>query len=205
MKVLIGIDPHKASVTVAVVDEAVGELVERASFPQNRAGLRSLERWAKRFPSVVGRWRTLAASVGTWRGGWQRPASPWWTCRPSFRHGCGCSRLATPARTMGSMPSPPRSGRLAQRAAGGGRSRGRLGGVAPAFREARRPGGRAYPGERELEILALIAAGRSNKEIADRLFVSVSTVKSHTNNLYRKLDARSRTQAVARAREMNLL
>jgi transposase len=50
MKVLIGVDPHKASVAVAVVDEAAGELLERTSFPQNRAGLRSLERWAKRFP-----------------------------------------------------------------------------------------------------------------------------------------------------------
>jgi transposase len=50
MKVLIGVDPHKGSVAVAVVDEAKGELLERASFPQNRAGLRSLERWAKRFP-----------------------------------------------------------------------------------------------------------------------------------------------------------
>jgi transposase len=50
MEVLIGVDPHKASVAVAVVDEASGELVERATFPQNRAGLRSLERWAKRFP-----------------------------------------------------------------------------------------------------------------------------------------------------------
>jgi transposase len=49
MKVLIGVDPHKASVAVAVVDE-VGEFVECATFPQNRAGLRSLERWAKRFP-----------------------------------------------------------------------------------------------------------------------------------------------------------
>ena len=49
-KVLIGVDPHKASVAVAAVDEALGELVERASFPQDRAGLRSLERWAKRFP-----------------------------------------------------------------------------------------------------------------------------------------------------------
>ena len=48
-RVLIGVDPHKASVTVAVVDEAVGELIERASFPQNRTGLRALERWAKRF------------------------------------------------------------------------------------------------------------------------------------------------------------
>jgi transposase len=50
MKVLIGVDPHKTSLAVAVVDEATGELLERASFPQNRSGLRSLERWAKRFP-----------------------------------------------------------------------------------------------------------------------------------------------------------
>jgi transposase len=50
MKVLIGVDPHKTSVAVAAVEEAAGELVERASFPQSRAGLRALERWAKRFP-----------------------------------------------------------------------------------------------------------------------------------------------------------
>ena len=50
MKVLIGVDPHKATLAAAVVDEVAGELVECASFPQNRAGLRTLERWAKRFP-----------------------------------------------------------------------------------------------------------------------------------------------------------
>jgi transposase len=50
MKVLIGVDPHKTSVAVAAIDEAKGELLERASFPQNRTGLRALERWAKRFP-----------------------------------------------------------------------------------------------------------------------------------------------------------
>ena len=60
MKVLIGVDPHKASVAVAAVDEAGGELVERANFPQNRAGLRSLERWAKRFPER--RWAVENAS-----------------------------------------------------------------------------------------------------------------------------------------------
>jgi transposase len=49
MKVLIGVDPHKASVAVAAVDEATGELLERASFPQDRAGLGALERWARRF------------------------------------------------------------------------------------------------------------------------------------------------------------
>jgi transposase len=50
MKVVIGVDPHKKSIALAAVDEAKGELLERASFPQNRAGLRSLERWARRFP-----------------------------------------------------------------------------------------------------------------------------------------------------------
>src|ERR671912_727760 len=50
MKVLIGVDPHKASLAVAAIDEATSELIERASFPQDRTGLRSLERWAKRFP-----------------------------------------------------------------------------------------------------------------------------------------------------------
>jgi transposase len=50
MEVLIGVDPHKGSLDVAAIDEATGELLERASFPQDRAGLRILERWAKRFP-----------------------------------------------------------------------------------------------------------------------------------------------------------
>jgi hypothetical protein len=68
MKVLIGVDPHKASVAVAVVDEAACELVERAAFPQDRDGLRSLERFKRNgSPSVVGRWRTPAASVDTWQ------------------------------------------------------------------------------------------------------------------------------------------
>jgi LuxR family transcriptional regulator, maltose regulon positive regulatory protein len=58
---------------------------------------------------------------------------------------------------------------------------------------------------RELEILQLVAVGKSNRRIATELFVSVGTVKTHLNNLYRKLNARSRTQAVARARELNLI
>jgi LuxR family transcriptional regulator, maltose regulon positive regulatory protein len=59
--------------------------------------------------------------------------------------------------------------------------------------------------ERELEVLRLIASGKSNRRIATELFVSVGTVKTHINNLYRKLDAHSRTQALARARELKLL
>ena len=50
MKVLIGVDPHKATLAVAAIDEATGELLERAAFPQDRTGLRCLDRWAKRFP-----------------------------------------------------------------------------------------------------------------------------------------------------------
>jgi transposase len=50
MKVLIGVDPHKASVAVAAVDEAKDEFLESASFSHDRTGLRCLERWAKRFP-----------------------------------------------------------------------------------------------------------------------------------------------------------
>lgn len=59
--------------------------------------------------------------------------------------------------------------------------------------------------ERELEVLQLIADGLSNREIAQRLFVSVGTVKAHVNHVYGKLLVRSRTQAVARARELQLI
>src|SRR3712207_1104270 len=96
MKVLIGVDPHKASVAVAAVDEAGGELVERANFPQNRAGLRSLERWAKRFPER--RWAVENASgLGRHLAGRLAAAgeSVVGTCRRSSRQGFGCSREAT--------------------------------------------------------------------------------------------------------------
>jgi len=59
--------------------------------------------------------------------------------------------------------------------------------------------------ERELEVLQERAAGRSNKEIAARLHVSPSTVKTHVANLFAKLDARRRTEAIRRARELGLL
>jgi LuxR family transcriptional regulator, maltose regulon positive regulatory protein len=59
--------------------------------------------------------------------------------------------------------------------------------------------------ERELEVLRLIASGRSNQEIAQTLVVAVSTVKWHINNIYSKLGVRSRTQALVRAQELRLL
>jgi len=58
---------------------------------------------------------------------------------------------------------------------------------------------------RELEVLRLLAAGATNKQIANELVLVTGTVKAHLLNIYRKLDVHNRTQAVARARELNLL
>ena len=59
--------------------------------------------------------------------------------------------------------------------------------------------------ERELEILSLIAQGATNRQIADRLVVTVGTAKWHVHNILQKLDAANRSQAIARARELRLL
>lgn len=59
--------------------------------------------------------------------------------------------------------------------------------------------------ERALEVLRLIAVGASNREIAETLLVSIGTVKKHVNNIFIKLDAHSRTQAVATAQKYNIL
>jgi LuxR family maltose regulon positive regulatory protein len=57
---------------------------------------------------------------------------------------------------------------------------------------------------RELEILKLIEAGCTNQDIADRLVISIPTVKRHISNIYGKLGAKSRTQAVSLGRELRL-
>ena len=59
--------------------------------------------------------------------------------------------------------------------------------------------------DKEYEVLELLAAGHSNQEIADRLFVSTNTIKTHLASLYRKLEVSRRTRAVSRARELNLI
>lgn len=58
---------------------------------------------------------------------------------------------------------------------------------------------------RELEILEAIAAGLSTREIAEKLYVSENTVKTHSSRLFEKLDAKRRTQAVQRAKEAGLI
>jgi LuxR family maltose regulon positive regulatory protein len=59
--------------------------------------------------------------------------------------------------------------------------------------------------ERELEILRLIAQGFSNQEISERLHLALSTVKGHNRNIFGKLQVKRRTEAVVRARELELL
>ena len=59
--------------------------------------------------------------------------------------------------------------------------------------------------ERELEVLQLVAQGLSNREIAERLYLALPTVKGHNRNIYSKLQVSRRTEAVARARELGLL
>src|SRR6187455_989130 len=58
--------------------------------------------------------------------------------------------------------------------------------------------------KRELEILNLLAQGHSNQEIAAKLFVSLSTVKTHIQNLFEKLEVKRRTQAVEKAKRLSL-
>ena len=59
--------------------------------------------------------------------------------------------------------------------------------------------------QRELEILQLIAQGLSNREISERLFLALSTVKGHARIIFDKLQVQRRTEAVARARELGLV
>ena len=59
--------------------------------------------------------------------------------------------------------------------------------------------------KRELEILGLLAHGHSNQEIAAKLFVSLSTVKTHIQNLFEKLGVKRRIQAVEKAKRLNLI
>ena len=59
--------------------------------------------------------------------------------------------------------------------------------------------------KREIEVLQLMSRGMSNKEIAEQLFVSVSTIKTHSNNLFDKMEVKRRTQAIEKARKLGLI
>ena len=59
--------------------------------------------------------------------------------------------------------------------------------------------------QREMDVLQLMAAGATNQEIADRLFVSLNTIKTHTSRLFEKLDVKRRTQAIEKAKRLNII
>lgn len=59
--------------------------------------------------------------------------------------------------------------------------------------------------KRELEVLKLMAQGLANQQIADKLFVSLNTVKTHSSNLFSKLEVNRRTQAIQKAKELSLI
>jgi len=59
--------------------------------------------------------------------------------------------------------------------------------------------------QREVEVLELLSQGYSNQEIADKLFVSLNTIKTHISKIYQKLNAKRRTQAIQKARELALI
>ena len=58
---------------------------------------------------------------------------------------------------------------------------------------------------RELEVLQLMAAGKSNQEIADQLFLSLNTIKTHSSRLFEKMDVKRRTQAVELGKKLKLI
>jgi LuxR family maltose regulon positive regulatory protein len=103
-----------------------------------------------------------------------------------------------------------------QRAAAGGiqagylaalvRACGEAGAGPPRSRAAAAPPGMVEPlTSRELEVLRLLAAGRSNQRIARELFVALDTVKKHVTHVLGKLGAANRTEAAARARQLGLI
>lgn len=59
--------------------------------------------------------------------------------------------------------------------------------------------------EREIDVLSQLAKGRSNQEIADKLFISINTVKTHLSSLYQKLEVSRRSLAVKKARSLKLI
>jgi DNA-binding CsgD family transcriptional regulator len=77
--------------------------------------------------------------------------------------------------------------------------------VAPEFRLNESALQRLGISKREHEVLALMAQGLSNQEIADRLFVSLNTIKSHASNLFLKLEVSRRTQAIQKGKDSLML
>jgi transposase len=138
MKVLIGVDPHKARLAVAALDEAPGELLERAAFPQDRTGSRALERWARRFPKR--RWAMENA-------------------RGLGRHLAG--RLAAAGESVVDVP-PKLSARVRVLSTGNARKNEELDALATALAASRNARLAAVDPEADSEVLRLLSERRED-------------------------------------------
>ena len=190
------------------------DLVDRRDGRLRARGRRSRRRvrrdgpgWPAPRPSTPGcaGCRAPTAPRTSWSPSWRR-RSRRSGLRPPFETARSRARLAAVLRAAG---PPAEAGRRVAAARGASAAGGR----APAARAARVGGpapGRSAAAEaaggdealtaREQEVLALVAQGRSNREIAGRLFISAKTVSVHVSNILAKLGAASRTEAVAVAR-----
>ena len=110
------------------------------------------------------------------------------------------------AALLGRLIAAQRTGQAGRRASRSATWPGSSGPSTPGSPRRSRPPGIIDPlTSRELEVLEMLAAGRSNQAIAGELVVTLDTVKKHVGHVLGKLGAANRTEAVARARELNLL
>ena len=201
-------------------------LLRRAGRPRRRARLRRgpdpdrvgdrARRRARRARPRDRRDRAAARATRTPRPSSSRARSSCtagWTCRSSARRSSTAPGSRWPRRasaSSGSSASTTPTGRRASSARGPWPPRSR----ARSPRSASRSGGGsagAAPtptssglSRREREVVRLLAVGRTNREIAQELFLSPRTVDMHVRNILRKLDCRSRVEAAGRARELGL-
>ncbi|HYF94528.1 MAG TPA: LuxR C-terminal-related transcriptional regulator [Symbiobacteriaceae bacterium] len=156
-----------------------------------------------------------ATKIRLWLDGGDVAAAARWAEERGLRPDAPVSIRQEPeliayARLLLAQGRQAEAGALLRRLEAAARDGGRPGRVAEIAALVSRPAAAGSPliehlSEREQEILKWMAEGLSNQQIADRLYLSVGTVKSHIHNLCGKLGARSRTHAVARARELHLL
>lgn len=200
----------RGSELAEAVDQVVqhGRLRGRARGPEGEAWLARVAAEHARL-----RWLTAADPPGEDElvAVWQRAVSAFEAFGHVFEVARSRTRLAAVLRAVG------RSAEAAEQAELAGRVARRLG-AAPLLSELRTLGGGAVPAQRadgsrldealtarEQEVLALVAQGRSNRDIAGHLYISAKTVSVHVSNILAKLGAAGRTEAVAVARRRGLL
>jgi hypothetical protein len=98
-RVIVGVDPHKKQVTIEAVDQD-GKVLAVGEFGTDNQGYRLMLAYVRRQwrRTTGGRWREPTGWAGHWRSVCSPRVRTWWTCRRSWRHGCGCSTPAMPAR-----------------------------------------------------------------------------------------------------------